>query len=784
MRISVFKDLYKSKEVPYIVDLEKVIQRIKVGKSKDVIDRIRKAETKELKSSLKNTLPSILFAGEFTQRNSNSLVQHSGLMVVDFDNYPDDKDMFEHLELLKQNPHFVLLFLSPGGKGIKGVVKIPPATKDTHPKYFKAFQHTFKYEYFDISNSNVDRVCFESYDPDIYVNYDAEPFEIELTDTGYTRTERIPLLPVDDEDMIIERIMRFNWKKGFKEGERNSFVFDLAGAFCEYGVSLNTAIGYIQNNVTYGDFSDKECETAIKSAYRTRAFNTKFFENYTKIDKIKVDLKKGKKEVVKEHKITPETFDAINESFEHDDFWDINEKGKVVVSSIKYKLFLERNGFKKYFPANNLKSILVRVISNKVDVTSVEVIKDFVLGYLLDKKEFQVYDFCAKYENLFSEKYLIMLDTIDLVLLQDTATKSYIGFRNGILEVTQNKTKLIDYIDVNGYIWSSHILNRDFAPLDDHTNDYQKFIYNISNSEPAAIECTLGYLVSTYKNRSNNKAVILNDEVISDNPEGGTGKGLVVQGLQQIRRVSIIDGKSFDEKKAFPYQTVQPDCQILVFDDVNRNFNFENNFSLVTEGITIEKKNKDAIKLSVTESPKLVISTNYAIKGEGNSHDRRRQELEVAQYYNGKRTPYQEFGKQLFDEWTPEEFQRFDNYMVYCLQSFLKNGLITQQAKNIRMRKFIAETSMEFYEFAQERDNLQFNERLDKQVKFEAFTNEYQDFKKFLSRKKFQIWIQKYAKFIGAEYEAGSSNGFHWFEITTADKKTVDSKELEDELAF
>lgn len=779
MHVSVFKDLFQSKEVPFIVPLQKVVERIRVGKSKEIVEKIRKSQSKELRNELKKTLPSILFAGEFSQRNSNALVKHSGLMVVDFDQYENSDVMQAHLEQLRQNPHFVLLFISPSGNGIKGVVRVPECDKLTHPKYFKAFADKFNYDYFDRSNSNVDRVCFESYDPNIYVNYDAEIFDAEIIDNGYSRLDAVPVLPLTDEDAIIDRIMKWNWKRDFREGERNQFIFDIAGAFCEYGVSQSTAIGYILNNVVYGDFPTKEAETAIRSAYRSRNFNSKFFENYAKISRIKHDLHKGKKNVISEHGISEETYKVIAERNEEDDvFWDINDKGKIHVSSIKYKTFLESQGFKKYFPEGSLKPVLVRIISNKVTIISAEMVKDFVLQFLLDRGEYKVYDFCAKYENLFTEKYLIMLETIELMLLQDTATTSYIAYRNGILEVTAESAALRDYIDIKGYVWESSIINRDFTPCDNDNNDYKTFIHNISNGQEVAMECMLGYLISTYKNRSNNKAVILNDEVISENPEGGTGKGLLVQGIEKMRRTAILDGKMFDDKKSFPFQTVPPDTQVLVFDDVQRNFNFENKFSLVTEGITIEKKNKDAVKLSVKESPKIVISTNYAIKGEGNSHDRRRHEIEVAQYYNGRRTPDQEFGRQLFDDWKEDDYQRFDNYMINCLQGFLKVGLIKQNAKNIRMRKFIAETCMEFFEFVSDRDNMEFNVRLDKGVKFEAFTSEYVDYKNKLTRKRFTIWVQKYCKFIDAEYLDGNSNGFHWFQIKTADV------EVEDEILF
>ena len=232
--------------------------------------------------------------------------------------------------------------------------------------------------------------------------------------------------------------------------------------------------------------------------------------------------------------------------------------------------------------------------------------------------------------------------------------------------------------NIEGYIWEGQIIDRDFIFVDNKENDYKQFIFNISGKNTKPIECTLGYLLSTYKNKMNNKAIILNDEVISSDPEGGTGKGLFVQGVKQIRNVSVLDGKQHDDTKSFAYQTVTQECQVLVIDDAIKNFDFEKKFSLVTEGITLERKGKDAVKLSVEDSPKLLISTNYAIKGDGNSHARRRHEIEVAQYYNSTKTPFDEFGRELFNSWSKDEFNAFDNYMSDCVQLFLINGLIEQ----------------------------------------------------------------------------------------------------------
>jgi len=322
-KISVFKDLLKSKDVPYIVTLDKIYKRIKEGKSKQIVDFVRLANDKKEADKIKSTLPCILFAGEFSERNGNGLINHSGLMCVDFDKYPNDEVMLEHRALLERNPHIVLLFISPSGNGIKAVVKIPNATKETHPKYFTAFQKEFDFEYWDKSCSNVDRVCYESYDPDIYINYDAIVFETQFIDVGYKVSEKSPLIPITDEDKIIEKIMAFDWKTDFVEGERNAFIFNLAGMFCEYGISQYTAENYIFNNVVIGDFTESETKTTIKSAYKKRQFDIKFFEDYQRIDRVKVDLKKGKEAVIKKHGITEDTFDELKEVLEHEEFWFI-----------------------------------------------------------------------------------------------------------------------------------------------------------------------------------------------------------------------------------------------------------------------------------------------------------------------------------------------------------------------------------------------------------------------------------------------------------------------------
>jgi hypothetical protein len=136
----------------------------------------------------------------------------------------------------------------------------------------------------------------------------------------------------------------------------------------------------------------------------------------------------------------------------------------------------------------------------------------------------------------------------------------------------------------------------------------------------------------------------------------------------------------------------------------------------------------------------------------------------------------------LFDEWDEDEWVKFDSYMVNCVQYYLENGLVTYEFGNLVTRKFIKETCFEYFEWTKE-GAIKINTRYYKGKVFEDFINEYQDFKKWLSQKKFKKWLELYASFINAEYTEGVSQDGRWFEIRTDIDLPFDNKQ-KDETPF
>jgi len=784
MEVTIFKDIKKTAQ-PFYRPALFILNRIKEGSSKDLVKKIREEKNKEVANEYKQKLPAICFSGNFTKRNDKSLNQHSGLICLDFDGYGSQRDLLQEKERLSKNNYVYSVFISPSGNGLKAVIKIPPIP-DNHISYFNSLEQHFKSPHFDKACKNVSRVCYESYDPLIYINENASVWD-KLEEKEYPEVIKnvdTQTIPVTDENKIVDILVKW-WQKKFpmSEGQRNNNAYVLAAAFNDYGVT-QTLAEYVLNGYQTSTFSRAEIKRTINSAYAQKQnFATKYYEDVDKVNEIKNKLKRGvtKKELRAEledldQNLVENVINRLEEEQSNHQFWTKNEKGVVKIVHVLFKNFLEENGFYKFNPEGSKNYVFVKVTNNLIDHTSEKEIKDFILNYLLEIDDVSVYNYFAEHTRYFREEFLTLLASIDVYFIEDKKKQAYLYYRNGAVEITYDKIKQIDYLDLGGYVWKDHVIDRDFAMCESINCDYQKFVTNICGNNADRINSmrsTIGYMLHGWKNLAYCPAVILNDEMISDNPEGGSGKGLWVNALSHMKKVVIIDGKSFNFEKSFAYQLVSADTQVLCFDDVKKHFDFERLFSVVTEGLTLEKKNKDAIKIPFAKSPKITITTNYAIKGKGTSFERRKWELELAHHYNKDYTPLEEFGKLMFGDWNDEEWCQFDNYMIQCLQLYLEKGLQKSEFVNLKIRRLSAETCHEFIEWcgviggATIHEKLKPGGKVSKPELYSDFVEDNPDFapkaKMTVSRTRFNKWLVAFSQFkYGCDPEEGRTNSVRW----------------------
>ena len=173
--VSVYNGVKDNRGV--VVSVSAVLNRIKNG-SRELDEKTRIASVlyhtdKEAYTREKMKLPAVTWSGSFTRRKASDLVQHSGLICLDF----DDIDVGGLLAKLAGDPHVFFAFVSPSGAGVKCIVPFSPKIKNAeeHKIAFAAVKEHFdQYGEIDESGSDVSRLCFLAYYPQAIQKTDAK----------------------------------------------------------------------------------------------------------------------------------------------------------------------------------------------------------------------------------------------------------------------------------------------------------------------------------------------------------------------------------------------------------------------------------------------------------------------------------------------------------------------------------------------------------------------------------------------------------------------------------
>ena len=412
---------------------------------------------------------------------------------------------------------------------------------------------------------------------------------------------------------------------------------------------------------------------------------------------------------------------------------------------------------KKVFNSN----LFIRKIDNVIEEVTIKEIKE-ILNYYLNQlpslsieidglfeeysREAQIETFYKQTNIVINESFLDYLEKEESEILIDTSDCAYILFQNGIIKVTANSAIKMEYIELqHKVVWRNNIISRMISNKKMGGN-FSLFISNVCNQDPKRIKnlnSAIGYLLHSYHHSSGGQMVILYDEMITDlnNPQGGTGKGLIANSVSCIRHTVKIDGKKFKGDNRFDFQEVDFATRVLWLDDVSKHLDIDRFNSITTDGFNIEKKFKDSLKIPAGQSPKILICSNIILDCTGTTRKRRQFIVELAPFYSsrigtGIEEPIiQVHGKRFFtDEWDENEWNSFDWYMISCLQLYLSKGLVYSPAINVvenRSRQLIGE---DFFNWAKEQNFVQGKE-YPTSILFEDYSRLYEKGNdKFLQR--------------------------------------------------
>lgn len=283
--ITVYSNLTDVK-TPKYYEIDKVFDSIKLGGEagtlKNRVEMIRLAPDKDARNKLKKDLPVISFSGKFRKRGDAYCLEHSGFVCLDFDHLPD---LELYRKRLRNDKYTYALFTSPSGDGLKCIVKIPPSI-DEHRYYCKSLFNYYNSPHLD-KLFDISRLCFASYDPDIYINPDSEVYtdkEIDGKPAGNTVSN-----PINNPHKVYDYILKWlNKKNEYIDGNKHNFLVKLVSACNRFGIDpefvKNKIIFDFQNKADY--VSDRDFITLVNNVYRIyqNNFKTQFFESDTEPD--------------------------------------------------------------------------------------------------------------------------------------------------------------------------------------------------------------------------------------------------------------------------------------------------------------------------------------------------------------------------------------------------------------------------------------------------------------------------------------------------------------------
>ena len=260
-------------------ELVKVLNAIKEGKFNKEITQLREAASEEEKGRIKNSLlaftPSVVLntGRKFTEGDS-----YNGVIHLDYDKLDDVAGAIEKIKSLE---YTYSCFVSPSGDGIKVFVRVSNEMEQ-HKDAFNTLRNYYDKAVgreSDKSIKDLNRLCFVSSDPELYLNEESEVFD--YTTISMTR----------NPEELWEYTSR---KQTFTLGNRNNFIYSFACNTNREGLNIEEVKSYC-SSMTDATLTYQEIEKTIRSAYEN---NTSQYSEMQSVQSVQSCSKEDKSPMI------------------------------------------------------------------------------------------------------------------------------------------------------------------------------------------------------------------------------------------------------------------------------------------------------------------------------------------------------------------------------------------------------------------------------------------------------------------------------------------------------
>ena len=779
--VTYFSNLYSN--APEYLKVDDILERIKSGEYSQLINNIRKSKSKEEKNELKKKLPVVLFNGLFYKRTASKIIKFADYLCLDFDDFSTFEEVSKTKEQLKSDPYVYSVFTSPKGLGLKVLLKIKRQDYNDHIRLFNGAQEHYSHiNGFDIACKDITRAAFVSYDPDLYLNKEAEEFthRVEVShknkeiknlnhekkqkamtkQKSETKTRKENSMFIENEIERIKELVIKYWesKYSLEAGQRNNNLFKLAIKLYSAGVPETDITNLFHERFTNIFESDDELDSIVSSACKNESvFNSTPWENY-ELKRNVIALLQDEdelKELLKKHNINFMDSKVQKELEKLKDrnqvFWHtITDKdNKVTGYKVNEYKLIEFLKSQNIFCLNKGGSFQYYIVKqNLIYELDLYDIKNIIVDYIRknqDNKTLLVSTF-LKQRAIFSDLFLSDLKIEEHQVQRDSVDTVYKYFLNGVLVIYKSKQNaFINYSELDYPVYASQIIQHNYNPESKGQSDFEVFVADIAGENVDSFRSAIGYLSNNYKAQSNAKAVILSDNSTSySEANGGRGKGILSKALSKFSKLVRIDGKRYSAQDNFALAPINKTHEIAHVDDLKQGFHFTGMYNTITDDMEVTKKYSDKEIIPFQLAPKLLLSSNYPISGTDESSKRRRFDLVLSNYYSTKYTPIDKFSREFFTSWNENDWNNFYHFMIGCVELFLEKGLIYMSTESMKLKELIGDTSEDFLEYIEENLEMLSSNKFSLEEVKQAY---YSSSNHNISVRKIKNWLKKWCHY-------------------------------------
>ncbi len=367
---------------PKILTVETFITAIRLGEIYGrsyygLIEKIRYTQEQSTRSKLKKLLPAVTISSICNNgHRKEDIVKMTGYIQIDIDNL---QNVNITKDKLIKDPYIFIMFISPSGNGIKCILDIGDASISD---VFEPISKYFKEKYsigIDSQVKDETRLCFYSYDPELYLNENSKVFsEMEFISEKTVDIKTLKAEPTQD-NIMNEKDKTSDVEKIISEIENEEIdITQGYGSWLKIGFALSSYFGedgrsYFHRVSCYNlDYNKEEANKQYDECLKERkeGININTFFYYAKQHNIAIQSSeksisqpieiKEKKEISKYKKV--ETYLNNIYSFRYNvisntiEYKNINDKEYIIANEDNIYRLLQHNNIK--FSLANIKSLL------------------------------------------------------------------------------------------------------------------------------------------------------------------------------------------------------------------------------------------------------------------------------------------------------------------------------------------------------------------------------------------------------------------------------------------